>query len=85
LQNRKIPPRGGIFLKTHSIGWTELTVSLLPGIMALSLTILLLLAGFLTAALLLARFLARILTLLARVLIRVVFVRIGHSGNSLVE
>jgi hypothetical protein len=80
------------FPKTHRIGWAELAVRLVTGILvtgilALPLTIgiLLLLARFLAAALLLAGLLARILMLLSRLLVRVVLVRIGHSGGSLVE
>jgi hypothetical protein len=91
-KNRKIPPCGGILRNTHWIGWAELAVGLLTGILvtgilALPLTvgILLLLAGFLAGALLLAGLLGRILILLSRLLVRVVLILIGHSGGSLVE
>jgi hypothetical protein len=62
---KKAPPFGGAFLTYQS----KLTV--LTGIGSLPLTarVLLLLAGFLTAALLLTGLLARVLVLLARVLI----------------
>jgi hypothetical protein len=66
---------------------TRLAVSLLAWTALLPLTvgILLLLAGLLTATLLLLPgLLARILTRLTRILIRVL-VHIGHSGDSLVE
>jgi hypothetical protein len=65
---------------------TRLAVSLLAWTALLPLTvgILLLLAGLLTATLLLPGLLARILTRLTRILIRVL-VHIGHSGDSLVE
>jgi hypothetical protein len=52
--------------------------------LALTVGVLLLLAGLLAAALLLLTgLLSRILIWLA--LVRVILVRIGHSGNSLVE
>ena len=47
--------------------------------------IVLLLARLLAASLLLARLLTRGLILLTGLLIRIVLVLIGHSGNSLVE
>jgi hypothetical protein len=49
----------------------ELAISLRIGVLALTVGVLLLLAGLLAAALLLARLLTRVLILLARILIRI--------------
>jgi hypothetical protein len=65
---------------------TRSAIGLLAG-HALTIRVLLLLAGLLAAALLLAGLLTWILILLAltRLLVRVTLVLIGHSGSSLVE
>jgi hypothetical protein len=86
LAKQKNPAFRRDFPCSHSINGTGLAVSLLAGSVALALTVgvLLLLAGLLAAALLLLTgLLSRILIWLA--LVRVILVRIGHSGNSLVE
>jgi hypothetical protein len=92
LAKQKNPALRRDFPLADSIGWAGLAVGLLTGILvtgilalALTVGILLLLAGFLAAALLLTGLLARGLILLSRFLVRVVLVLIGHSGSSLVE
>jgi hypothetical protein len=78
---KKIPPRGGIFLRFSSLvapqkSCSELAVALaLLTLAALAVRILLLLAWLLTAALLLAGLLTRVLILLTRILVLV-----GHWG-----
>jgi hypothetical protein len=75
-QKRKTPPFGGTFLHSHIRpalfdGELATALALLVGLLALTVRILLLLSGFLAAALLLAGLLARVLILLARILILV--------------
>ena len=79
-QKGKVPPFGRTF-PGLAIPRQELTTSssLLTGLLALTVRVLLLLAGLVAAALLLTRFLARILILLTRVLVLA-----GH-GNSLLN
>jgi hypothetical protein len=78
---RKIPPCGGTFLLSPGPA-TELAILIgliLAGVLALTVRILLLLAGLLAAALLLTGLLGRILVLLAGLVL------IGHLKISLVE
>jgi hypothetical protein len=78
-RKRKIPPCGGTFLLSLTLPQfsSKLAVPLtLLTLAALTVRILLLLAGLLAAALLLAGLLTRVLILLARIL-----VLIGHSGS----
>jgi hypothetical protein len=78
---RKIPPSGGTFLLSPGPA-AELAILvgvILVGVLALTVRILLLLAGLLATALLLTGLLARILVLLAGLVL------IGHLKISLVE
>jgi hypothetical protein len=80
MRKRKVPPFGRTF-PGLAIPRQELAASssLLTGILALTVRVLLLLAGLVAATLLLTGLLARFLILLTRVLVLA-----GH-GNSLVE
>lgn len=83
---KKTPPFGGALLTPLSLPWLglpklfvliALAALLLAGTIALAHRVLLLLSGFLTAALLLRVALAGILTLLARILVLL----LRHSGK----
>jgi hypothetical protein len=83
-RKRKVPPCGGTFLLSlNSVFELAAALTLLVGLLALTVRILLLLSGLLAAALLLAGLLARVLVLLTRILVLLarVLVLVRHSGS----